>query len=241
MPTPTLNILGQPVYRNSREQRAAWQAESRAAAAAAAAQSAAATPAATSTATATPGGVVVPENLQGWDQLNTLMQTRNREDLAARIPGAEGLELQSSGIISQLLNPPTMFADVSRRAAEVGAGRGIPGSEAVFGTGLRMTDEERLRRMALGQQMLTGAYARNPVADQPDPDDTYISPEERADIYARNRALAAQEESNETDRIQANLNRTVQGSLGRQTDAMGNPVQGLDPDQLLNTGMWVWG
>lgn len=198
------------------------------------------------TTTTTPGDrlAVLPPEFQLWDQLNDLIQTRNRRDLASRIPGAEGLELQSSGIISQLLNPPTVFADVSRRAAEVGAGRGIPGSEAAFGAGLRMTDEERLRRMALGQQMLTGAYARNPTANMPDILQTVITPEEQAEIDARNRALRNQEEQTDISRGHFNLQRTVQGALGRPSDVAGNPVDPMtliDPSQLRNRGMWVWG
>lgn len=77
------------------------------------------------------------------------------------VPGASELEQFSSADIAQLLNPPDLFPDTSRRAAETAAGRGIGGSAAGYGTALRMTDEERIRRMALGEQMLSGAYARN--------------------------------------------------------------------------------
>lgn len=77
------------------------------------------------------------------------------------IPNAPALEQQSSADIAALLNPPTMFADTSRKAAEIGAGRGVSQSAAAYSGGLRMTDEERLQRMALGEQFLTGAYGRN--------------------------------------------------------------------------------
>lgn len=70
-------------------------------------------------------------------------------------PGGDAVDEQINQQIQELLNPPAVFADVSRRAAEVGAGRGISGSEAAFGTGLRMTDEERLRRQSMGQELLT--------------------------------------------------------------------------------------
>lgn len=78
----------------------------------------------------------------------------------ANIPNAAGLEVLSSKDIEGLLNPPELFPDTSRRAAEVTAGRGVGGSAAAYGTGLRMTDEERIRRIALGEQLLSGAYAR---------------------------------------------------------------------------------
>lgn len=77
------------------------------------------------------------------------------------VPNAGNLEIQSSLDIGQLLNPGTSFPDVNRQSAEIAAGRGIPGSAAAYGTGLRMTDEERLRRIALGENLLSGAYARN--------------------------------------------------------------------------------
>jgi hypothetical protein len=78
----------------------------------------------------------------------------------SNLPNAAGLESLSSRDIESLLNPPSMFPDTNRRAAEVTAGRGVGGSAAAYGTGLRMTDEERIRRMALGEQMLSGAYQR---------------------------------------------------------------------------------
>lgn len=79
---------------------------------------------------------------------------------AALVPNAPGLEALSSADIADLLNPPSVFPDVSRQAGELAAARGIPGTAAAAGTGLRMTDEERLRRIALGENLLTGAYGR---------------------------------------------------------------------------------
>lgn len=78
----------------------------------------------------------------------------------SNLPNAAGLESLSSRDIEGLLNPPALFPDTSRRAAEVSAGRGIAGSAAAYGTDLRMTDEERIRRIALGEQLLGGAYQR---------------------------------------------------------------------------------
>ena len=77
------------------------------------------------------------------------------------VPNAPALEAQSSMDIGQLLNPGYNFPDVNRQSAELAAGRGVPGSAAAYGTGLRMTDEERLKRIALGENLLSGAYARN--------------------------------------------------------------------------------
>lgn len=79
---------------------------------------------------------------------------------AALVPNVMGLETQSSKDIGELLNPPSVFPDTSRQAAELAGARGIPGSSAAYGTGLRMTDEERLKRIALGENLLSAAYAR---------------------------------------------------------------------------------
>src|SRR6266498_3098598 len=80
--------------------------------------------------------------------------------LPARIPGQAGLEETSSARINELLNPPALFPDTSRMAAETSAGRGIAGSPAAASTAVRLTDEERLKRIALGEQLFTGAVNR---------------------------------------------------------------------------------
>lgn len=104
--------------------------------------------------TPVPRGFAPPANLADYFAANQ-----------ARIPGGVGLETASSEAIRGLLNPPSMFPDVNRQAAEVTAARGVGGSAAAYGTGLRMTDEERLRRIALGEQLLSGAYGRQPAID----------------------------------------------------------------------------
>lgn len=104
--------------------------------------------------TPVPRGFAPPANLADYFAANQ-----------SRIPGGVGLETASSEAIRGLLNPPSMFPDVNRQAAEVTAARGVGGSAAAYGTGLRMTDEERLRRIALGEQLLSGAYGRQPAID----------------------------------------------------------------------------
>lgn len=82
---------------------------------------------------------------------------------ALRVPQGAALEQASSDSIAGLLNPPSMFPDVARMSAERGAAVGVPGSPNAFSVGLKMSDDERLKRIALGQQFLSGAYARNPA------------------------------------------------------------------------------
>ena len=140
------------------------------------------------------------------------------------IPGTQPFESETDAIIAGLLNPPAYFADVDRRAAEVAAGRGISGSEAGFGTGLRMTDEERIRRQTLGTNLL-GAREEAARADTTLANATreldLREEQVRADIALGNRTAANQEELTriqreraqlEEDRLQ--LERDIQQRLG---------------------------
>ena len=140
------------------------------------------------------------------------------------IPGTQPFESETDRIIAGLLNPPAYFADVDRRAAEVAAGRGISGSEAGFGTGLRMTDEERIRRQTLGTNLL-GAREEAARADTTLANATreldLREEQVRADIALGNRTAANQEELTriqreraqlEEDRLQ--LERDIQQRLG---------------------------
>ena len=164
-----------------------------------------------------PTSTGMPAFLTAWDEINALIQGRQREANAARIPGAAALEDASSRAIMELLNPTGRFADTDRQSAELGAIRGIAGSAAGETAGYRMTDEEKLKRLALGQQFLTAADARNPIApiDVSDVLGTYITPSQQA----QNRL---QQEDLRRQRDQFNLLRSQQAYLGRPTTASGN-------------------
>lgn len=187
-------------------------------------------------------------SLSGWDEMNQLLQQRQQEANVGRIPGAAGLEAQSSDIIAQLLNPPTQFTDVDRQAAELGAARGVGGSAAATSTGYRMTDEERLKRMALGQQMLTSAYARNPAADLLNPVQFTVTPYQQAQLD-----LLQQRQDLAEEQWKWRVNRLNQPSFtysgGAPTMAPSRPSGGnrltadmLTPDilrQLQTTGTYT--
>lgn len=138
------------------------------------------------------------------------------------IPNAPALEKQSSLDIESLLNPPSLFPDTSRRAAEVSAGRGVAGSAAAWGTGLRMTDEERIRRMALGEQLMSGAYARNlPLT---------ITPWQQAQIDQANLDRAMRERL------------ALMGGGGRSVGGRGTPTTGITPHTTaLGPNLWDMG
>lgn len=88
------------------------------------------------------------------------------------------LESRARVDIGELLNPPYLFPDTSRMAAEAGTMRGVAGSPAAASTAVRMTDEERLRRMALGSQLLTASYERG--RPYYDPTSLIVTPAQRA-------------------------------------------------------------
>jgi hypothetical protein len=140
-------------------------------------------------------------------------------------------------IINELLNPPEMFTDVSRRAAETAAGRGVAGSDAGFGTALRMTDEERLRRIGMGTGLVTAREeSRNKETELNNRNRELDLREEqiRADIALGNRTAANQEAltalqrerdqlTAELGRLQAELARDVQTRLGTPNRTPGAP------------------
>lgn len=144
------------------------------------------------------------------DEDSTTLLTGGGTDLAGyyegqrnRIPRGNELEGMSSDTIADLLNPPDFFPEVDRRSAELASGRGIAGSPAGFGVGLRMTDDEKLKRIALGQGFLTAASGRNPAID---PQFLFQTPQQKAQLELDKQRLdlqkKAQELENELKRLQ---------------------------------------
>ena len=102
-------------------------------------------------------------------QINATNQQAQTSALNNRIPMASELQQQSSQNIAALLNPPTQFGELDVPAASAGVASGTVGSPFAGMTGIRLTENERLRRMGLGEQFLSGALARNPIAPIADP------------------------------------------------------------------------
>ena len=67
--------------------------------------------------------------LGDYPRLSQMLQAQQQMANLGRIPGAVGLEAQSSADIASLLNPPALFPDTSRIAAETAAGRGVAAGE----------------------------------------------------------------------------------------------------------------
>lgn len=162
--------------------------------------------------------------------------------------GGANFNPQFNDIIAGLLNPPAQFTDTARRAAEMGTGRGISGSTAAFGAGLRLTDEERLRRQAMGSELLTTretADREYRVLDLRAQELELQRQKIEADIAIGRRTVANQEELAriqrqlaELERDKFNLERTVQGALGRATGASGNPLSGAAGTPGGGGGFW---
>lgn len=140
----------------------------------------------------------LPDIQQITDAINQMTGESFRQAAGSRIPGQAGLEAASSADIQALLSPGEYFPGTSREAAEVGSLRGVPGSGAAESTWVRMTDAERLARMGLGQQFLTAALARNPIAPQFDPSGlaNYLAqlPGQRAQLLTQQQQFAAQQQ-----------------------------------------------
>lgn len=85
---------------------------------------------------------------------------------ALGVPGYAGLSAQDSTNIAGLLNP-TNFTDQQRQGAEAAVGGGFSGSQFGDINTLNLTETEKLRRQAMGSQLLSAATARLPAPVNP--------------------------------------------------------------------------
>lgn len=125
----------------------------------------------------------------------------------ARIPGAQGLEQQSSDMIGQELSgqlPSDVLGQIRQQAAERGIMTGSPDSPNATAAYLRALGLNSLEMQQQGQQNLTSAYARNPSAPLFDPTSQLLTPYQAGNLnletsnleLARQRqALEAQKQS----------------------------------------------
>lgn len=102
-------------------------------------------------------------------QINATNQAAQHQANLGRIPGAEGLEQQSSRAIADLFDPDANLPSVNMDAAAAAVGSGTVGSPFAGVSGLHRRDDEITRRQTLAQQMLSSAYGRNPSAAIADP------------------------------------------------------------------------
>ncbi len=127
-------------------------------------------------------GLVDRLNLQGQQAAN-----------AGRIPGGAGLENQSSQNIGNLLNgqiPPDVIRQLTQQAAERGIGMGSPGSDNSNSGLLRSLGLTSLGLQQQGQQDLSAADDRNPIAKVFDPSSQFLSPYQSGELSNQQNQLA---------------------------------------------------
>lgn len=103
----------------------------------------------------------------------------------ARIPGAAGMEEQSSKMIEdQLLGkvPGDVEAMLGQSAAERGIATGMPGSGNMNAAYLRALGLTSIGQQQQGQQNLSAAYARNPAAPIMNAESMVITPLQQAQL-----------------------------------------------------------
>lgn len=177
------------------------------------------------------------------DVINEINRTAQTAALRARIPGAAGLEKQSSELIRQELagGVPT---DVQNLLAQQAAERGIGGVGA--GTGqnvnaayLRALGLTSLGQEQAGQQNLSAAYARNPAAAIFDPSSMLLTPSQSAQLE-----LGYQSEADrvalERERLAAEAARGGRGGGGGGY-GYGGPDYGASPYQYAEPGTYAYG
>lgn len=188
----------------------------------------------TSVSSFSPRKVVTPPLLTGEDGPVDLASFYT--DQQNRIPNGADLEMQSSDVIRGLLGTPegAMFGDTSRMAAERATGQGVSGSPNAFGVGLKMSDEERLRRISLGQNFLSAAYNRNPALD---PSYQFMTPAQKAGLSQDDKRLLLdkerldlQKKASELDNILKLLN------IRSLTPAVEKGTHQLDPGAFGTSG-----
>lgn len=136
------------------------------------------------------------------------------------VPNQAALDTTLSGQIASLLSPGNLFPDTSRQAGELAAARGIPGSSAAYGTSLRMTDEEKLKRIALGEQLMSSMSGRNQA--------NVISPYQQASLALQQQQLElakqAEARAAEWQNFQRSLSFLTSGGSGGNTATSATPA-----------------
>lgn len=125
----------------------------------------------------------------GLEQLtqfvNRINQQAQQQANVGRIPGAAGLEAQSSENIGAALRgelPTDVLNLIGQQAAERGIATGAPGGPNANAALLRALGLTSLGQQQVGQQNLSAAYARNPAAPLFNPATQLLSPYQTATL-----------------------------------------------------------
>lgn len=176
--------------------------------------------------------------------INSLDRRAQSQALSARIPGAPGLEEQSSANIGSELRgqlPADVIRQLQQQAAEGGVGRGTSGAPANEAAYLRALGLTSLDLTGRGQQELSAAYARNPAAPIFDPASLLITPYQGAELGLQTGQLGLQQQEAQNRAMleAAQLARSGGGGGGgggtrylpapAAQDTGGGPMVGLSP------------
>jgi len=157
------------------------------------------------------------------DLVNSINLKAQQAANQARIPGAAGLETKSSANIGQELagQVPTDVTNLlAQQAAETGTSTGM-NTNAAYLKALGLTS---LGQEQAGQQNLSAAYARNPVAQTFDPTTQLLTPAQGAQLN-----LGYQTEADRAAEAQQQLAiEAARGSGGRGGSPFGYGSGGTD-------------
>jgi hypothetical protein len=127
------------------------------------------------------------------DLVNNLNRTAQTAANNNRIPGAAGLEAQSSKNIGSELGgqlPADVVNQLTQQAAERGIGIGSPGSDNSNSALLRSLGLNSLQLQGIGQRDLSAAFGRNPAAPLFDPSSQFLTPGQKGALDTANNRLA---------------------------------------------------
>lgn len=173
-------------------------------------------PATLATKTAQANLAASPYNVQLADIINRVNREAQKQANLARIPGAAGLEEQSSENIQDLLSGrlsssylENLYTNLAQQWGGRGYGVDTPALNAAALRAIGITTEDLQKR---GQEQLTAAYARNPAAPLFDISSMLTTPSVYSTTAANRAALA--ERARESDAELAYKYAALARSLG---------------------------
>lgn len=179
------------------------------------------------------------------EMINTINLNAQKAANQARIPNDPALEAQSSKVIGQELQgevPQDVQNLLAQQAAERGVATGVgtdsPNANAAYLRALGLTS---LGQIQEGQQNLTSAVGRNPVARTFDPSTQLLTPDQAAQL---NLGYISEADRTRLEEERLNLEATRGGGGGRS-----NPYgyggwtggTGSSPYQYSEPGMYAYG
>ncbi len=168
----------------------------------------------------------VPQNNMDWvrattEMINQINQQAQVNANAARIPGATGLEGQSSANIHNALAgqlPQDVINQIGTAAAERGVSAGSPWGANANADYLKAIGLNSLQLQNTGQDWLTSALGRNPSAPIFDPGRLVITPAQQAQFALEGANINLANQRGSFEASNANAARQLQASLANASN-----------------------